>query len=224
MSILASLLPQDCLLCGGTSPKPLCRACAASLPEQPEPACPVCGEGSPAGCVCGECLRSPPYFDATIAAFRYAFPVDKLIQSLKYRQHLALASILADAMARRQCPAGDLMLPVPLSAQRLRQRGFNQALEIGRPLARMRGLPLLVEQCSRARDTVPQATLPWKERHSNIRHAFECAADLAGKTVIVVDDVMTTGATLNELARCLKGCGAGRVVNWVVARASRDNH
>ena len=115
----------------------------------------------------------------------------------------------------------DLILPVPLSAQRLAERGFNQSVELARPLARRLGVPLELTAVRRARDTTPQAQLPWKARAKNIHHAFECDVDLTGKTIWVVDDVMTTGATLNELARVLKLHGARRVENRVIARAVR---
>jgi ComF family protein len=219
---LDALLPWDCLLCGEAGASGLlCAACAGDLPRLPESQCPRCADASPGG-ICGACQKQPPHFDATIAAFRYAFPADKLVQELKYRQRLAIADFLAQALLAGPRPAGDLLLPVPLSRERLRERGFNQALEIARPLARALGLPLLVDACHRRRDTAPQATLPWRQRHGNVRHAFECAADLTGKSVIVVDDVMTTGATLNELAGSLKARGAARVSNWVVARATGD--
>ena len=127
---------------------------------------------------------------------------------------------LAEALPTpAELPPADLLLALPLSVPRLRQRGFNQALEIARPLARRLGLPLLAEGTTRVIDTAPQASLPWQERHRNIRGAFECALDLTGKTVVVVDDVMTSGATLNEFARILKQHGAKHVSNWVAARA-----
>jgi ComF family protein len=134
--------------------------------------------------------------------------VEHIVQGLKYRHRLPLAGWLAEALARRLDATGvDCIIPLPLSAQRMKERGFNQAQEIARPLARHRpaaprgGLP------ARA-DSAPQASLPWKERQANIRQAFECRVDLAGKTIAVVDDVMTTGATLNEFARMLKLHGA----------------
>lgn len=218
------LLPQDCLLCGaGPGPDLLCPACRAELPLLPSAVCTACADAVPnAGSgICGACLARPPHFDASLAALRYAFPVDRLVQALKYRHRLAVAGFLADIMLAGPRPAGELILPVPLSPGRLRQRGFNQAVELARPLARALRLPLLVDACTRSRDTVPQATLPWKERRGNIRHAFDCSIDFAGATVIAVDDVMTSGATLDEFARSLKAHGAGRVVNWLAARALR---
>ncbi len=226
-SALAAVLPQDCLLCGRSgSGDLLCGACARSLPRLPASRCPVCAETVPANDAalpCGACLKTTPAFDATSAAFRYAFPVDKLVQTLKYGHRLAIAGFLAEAMLAGPRPAGDLLIPLPLSPQRLRERGFNQAVEIARPLARSLRLPLLVDAGTRRLDTAPQATLPWKARRKNVRHAFDCAADLAGAHVLVIDDVMTTGATLDEFARVLKAHGAVAVSNWVAARALRDS-
>lgn len=217
---LTRLLPQDCFVCGQASgERLLCAACETDLPHLAGPRCPVCALPTAAGAVCGACQSAPPHFDATMAAFRYAFPVEHLVQGLKYRHRLPLAGWLADALAARIDPAGlDGIIPLPLSALRMRERGFNQAQEIARPLARRLGLPLVSDACFRVHDGAPQASLPWKERQANIRHAFECRADLAGKRVAVVDDVMTTGATLNEFARTLKLHGAVRVENWVAAR------
>ena len=155
--------------------------------------------------------------------FRYEFPVDRLVQSLKYAHRIASADFLGRILAQcRPQQAPDLILPVPLAPQRLAERGFNQALEIARPLARQLSLALETRLVQRHVNTTPQAALPWKERAKNIRHAFACGIDLTGKKVLVVDDVMTTGATLNELAGTLKACGAGWVGNLVVARALKD--
>jgi ComF family protein len=217
---LGGLLPQDCTVCGQHSgERLLCTACEADLPHLEAPLCPVCALPSAEGAVCGACQSTPPHFDATRAAFLYAFPVEHIVQGLKYRHHLPLAGWLAEALAARVAAAGiDCLIPLPLSAPRIKERGFNQAHEIARPLARQLGLPLVADACARVRDGAPQASLPWKERQANIRHAFECRSDLTGKTVAVVDDVMTTAATLNEFARVLKQHGAVRVENWVAAR------
>ena len=218
--VLNTLLPQDCLLCGAPSgERILCRPCQDDVPRLVTDLCPVCAQPCPGGSLCGECLRHPPHFDATLAPFRYAFPANKLIQALKFGHRLGLAPFLAEAMLQGLRPTADLMIPMPLGPGRLRERGFNQALELARPLARALGLPLDLSICQRRLDTLPQSLLPWKERRKNIRHAFECLADLDGKSVIVVDDVMTSGATLDELAATLKRHGAARVTNWVAARA-----
>jgi ComF family protein len=220
---LRRLLPQDCLLCGAPSGDALlCPACDRDLPRPPAEACPVCAEQAPGGAVCGACLSGPRHFDASFAAFRYGFPADKLIQALKYQRRVATADFFGQALLAGPRPEGDLVVPLPLHPARLAERGFNQSVEIARPLARALKLPLELDACIRSRNTAPQANLPWKERRKNIRHAFECAVDLSGVSVIVVDDVMTTGATLEEFARTLKAHGAVRVSNWVAARALRD--
>jgi len=189
---------------------------------------------------CGRCLRRQPHFDATHAALRYEFPADRLILSLKYGARLPLASLLANLLARalrreeaRQreehpigagTGAGDtdigigLVIAMPLHRRRLAVRGFNQSVEIGRRLSRALALPFSADGALRQRDTPPQAGLPLKLRRANVRGAFACSPGLAGQSVAVVDDVMTSGATLDELARELKRAGAVRVENWVVAR------
>lgn len=220
----AMLLPQDCFLCAAPAGNAaLCPQCLDSLPRLTAVRCPICALPTPDSQVCGACLRHPPHFDATSAVFRYEFPVDRLVQALKYAHRLAVTDVLGRMLAQG-APARrpDLIVPVPLSPVRLAQRGFNQALEIARPLARALDASVETRGVHRSRDTPPQAGLPWKERAKNIRHAFECGIDLGGKTVLVVDDVMTTGSTLDELARILKAHGAARVVNRVLARALKD--
>jgi len=218
-----ALLPRACLLCGGDAgAHGLCRACADELPRLPDVRCPVCAAplAAPAP-ACGGCLARPPAFDATLAVWRYAHPLDSLVLGLKFRRRLAGADFLAHALLAGPRPAGDVVVPVPLAPARLRERGFNQSVEIARPLARALGLPLDVACLARVRDTPPQSRLPWGARQGNVLDAFACATDLGGRAVIVVDDVMTTGATLDAVARALKERGAARVTNWVAARAVR---
>lgn len=176
---------------------------------------------TPAGSVCGHCLQQPPSHQLTVAAFTYAFPVDALIQALKYGGNLAAALPLSSALAQQaaQQPRPDLLIPMPLHPVRLKQRGFNQSAEIARLVARELGIPLGLEICTRLRDTTPQMTLPLKQRGANVKGAFACTADLSGMRVAIVDDVMTSGATLNELAKTLSNRGATQISAWVVARA-----
>ncbi len=205
---------EDCPLCGREcSPEFLCPACIAELPALPE-SCPCCALPSPAAAVCGSCLNRPPHFDATLALWRYEFPCDGLVQALKYRARLALAGFFARNLATRPIPEVDLIVPMPLHPARLAERGFNQALEIARHLGR----PIAPRGVLRVKDTLPQTELPYEERAKNVRGAFLCRLDLSGASVAVLDDVMTTGATLNELARALKRAGATRVENFVIAR------
>ncbi|MEP7084165.1 MAG: ComF family protein [Betaproteobacteria bacterium] len=220
---MRTTLPQCCTLCAAHSGTALiCAGCAGSLPRLP-PACPCCALPSAHGGTCGACLADPPAFDRSQAAFVYAFPLDRLVQSFKYHGALALAGWFAEAMLeqRTQPLAADLIVPVPLARGRQRERGFNQALELARPLARWTGIPLAIDAATRTRETPPQASLPWAERATNIRGAFSCRKSLAGKRVVVVDDVMTTGASLDEFAATLKRAGALSVENWLVARTLR---
>lgn len=217
----ALVLPQDCLLCATPSTGSLlCSACATSLPRLPPELCPVCALPTAGATTCGACQAQRPYFDATQAAYRYGFPLDRLVQALKYRHRLALAAWFAEAMLAHSSPAGphDLVLALPMAPGRLSQRGFNQALEVARPLARALAVPLALDACVRCLEAPAQASLPWRARQANVRGVFEARRELAGKSVLVVDDVMTTGASLNELARTLKKQGAARVDNWVLAR------
>jgi ComF family protein len=214
---LASLLfGGSCFICRGAARALLCAQCEAELPRLERPLCPRCALESPGGAVCGRCLSQSPAYDATHAALAYDFPADALVHALKFRGELALAPLLARPLADKlRDDRVDHVVPVPLSAQRLRQRGYNQAVEIARHLRK--GAPELA-LCERTRDAPPQIELPHDERQRNVRGAFRCTRALIGARVAVVDDVMTTGATLDEMARTMKAAGATYVVNWVVAR------
>lgn len=221
-----TLLPEDCILCGVSDARSgLCADCHCALPRLPPEQCPVCTIPSRGGAVCGACLAAPPAFLGSHAALAYAFPVDALIQRFKYAGDLSLGAALGQLLldALREAPRPDALVPMPLHPARLRERGFNQALELARQVGRRLAIPVLPAACRRLRDTSPQAALPWKEREKNIRGAFACEADLSGKRIAIVDDVMTTGHTLNELSRILRQSGAARVDCWVVARTLRDS-
>lgn len=224
-------LPQRCELCAGVSGTELvCNACMRDLPWLSS-ACPVCALPTSGGSVCGQCLNEPPAFDATIAAFSYAFPIDRLIHSLKYQGRLALAEWCANAILARDDRSGagvssqpQHLIALPLAVERQRERGYNQAQEIARAISARTGVPLLPRGLLRVRATPPQAALPWTERAKNVRGAFACELDLSGLTIAVVDDVMTTGASLAEAAKTLKASGAASVENWVVARTLPPAH
>jgi len=212
----AALFGGSCYLCRGAAAGTLCAACDADLPRLAGARCPRCALDSPRGEVCGRCLSEAPHYDATVAALAYEFPADALVHALKFRGELALAGVLGELLSQKISSLEiDCVIPVPLSGARLRQRGYNHAAEIARHLARAK---LDLSLCERTRDTPPQMDLPFAERRRNVRGAFRCTRAIAGASVAVVDDVMTTGATLNEVARTLKDAGAARVVNWVVAR------
>ncbi|HKA42266.1 MAG TPA: ComF family protein [Burkholderiales bacterium] len=220
LSFLArSLLPRTCVLCGAPSAAgQICAPCDAELPRLSARCCRICALPLASGELCGACLDTPPRYTRVIAAYAYRYPVDALIHAYKYGGRLAHARILGTALAAVVEGDADVIVPMPLACGRLAERGFNQALEIARFVASIRDIPLLPRACRKVVETAPQAALPWKERAKNVRRAFACDADLRGQRVAVVDDVMTTGATLNELARVLRKAGAVEVLGWVVAR------
>ena len=213
------LFSGSCFLCRGKAEDLLCGPCDADLPRLPPDLCPRCALDSPAGALCGRCLTQPPQYDATIAALAYRFPADVLVQALKFRGELALAPFLGALLSKSVSGSDvDYVVPVPLSRERLRSRGYNQALELARHVARPAAGRLAPELCERTLDTPAQTDLPLAERAKNVRGAVHCPRLLAGARIAVLDDVMTTGATLDEVAATLKRAGASRVVNWVVAR------
>jgi len=219
-AVLDAVLPQRCCVCGlEQGGAPVCPECAVDLPHVRNARCRVCAQPLPAGGVCGQCLKRPPAFDASQALFDYRFPLDGLVQALKYRQRFSLGGFFAEEMMAAMFPRElDLILPMPLHPARLAERGFNQAVEIARPLARLAGLPLVLRGVARVRATPKLEGLSRQERRAALRGAFVCRSDVNGMRVAVVDDVMTSGASLDELARCLKRSGAAWVENLVVAR------
>lgn len=174
--------------------------------------------------MCGACLRNPPPLSSTIAIYTYAFPVDCLLQRLKYSGALALADWAATGLAQELTgllaaglPRPDALVPLPLSPARQRERGFNQAYEIARRVAPRIGIPVAL-LLARVRAGPPQAALAWTGRAANVRGAFACRGEVRGRHIALLDDVMTTGATLSEAARILLQGGAASVAAWVIAR------
>lgn len=214
------LLPPACLLCSARSTRPLCAGCLAELPWHRQPQCPQCAIPTPDGQRCGACLKHPPAFDRTHAALAYAFPLDQMIPRLKYHGQLAIAPVLGECLAEAvaSAPRPDRLMAMPLHASRIRERGFNHATEIARTVASQLGLPLDLASCRRTRDTPPQMGLKHDARRRNVRGAFACSGEVRGQRIALVDDVMTTGTSLDELAATLKRAGAREVSCWVVAR------
>jgi ComF family protein len=234
-NVWATAFPPTCVLCGadGRRDMDLCEACMQELPQIAK-GCHACGlplagadkdgDGLSANAqlICGQCVRKPAHFDRTCCPYVYREPVDWLIGRLKFNARLphikVLGGLLRDHLAHIGAARPELIIPVPMHPSRQRQRGFNQALEIARPLARHYHVPLAVDYCKRYLDTPPQRELPAKQRKSNVRNAFRLRKPLNAAHVAIVDDVMTTGATVNELAKLLKRHGAEHVQVWVLAR------
>lgn len=224
-----ALLPSTCALCGGLCEGAVCRPCHAQY-VTPAPRCPRCA--NPLGAAdarreCAACLARRPAFDATLAGADYLAPLDRLVLQLKFGGKLALApwfaQVLRDSvLEHRGFLLPNVLCPVPLGPQRLVERGFNQALEMARPLARSLGIPLRERLAIRALDTPAQSGVAPDQRARNMRNAFIVAPALLsmvrGQHIGVVDDVMTSGHTLDELAATFKRFGAARVSNFVFAR------
>lgn len=226
-ALARALLPSQCALCGGSGGAVVCPPCRRQYLGDARLRCACCANPLPPasqpGGLCGGCLAERPAFDATVAGADYVLPVDQLVLGLKFGARLQLApwfaAVLRDAtLARQELPLPDVICPVPLGPRRLVERGFNQSLEIARPLARSLGVPLAPRLAQRVLDTRAQSGVAPGERRANMRGAFEVAEAVAGLHVGVVDDVMTSGSTLDELAATLKRAGAARVTNFVFAR------
>ncbi|GGK04512.1 ComF family protein [Pseudomonas matsuisoli] len=222
----------QCLLCKGPTEGsvPLCHDCEADLPWLTQQCCicalPLLTEGLP----CGGCLKQPPPFDQVVAAWRYDFPVDTLITRFKHQSRWPFGRLLAEKLATHVrhavdggLPKPDVLLPVPLAAKRLRQRGFNQAHMIADCLGKALQLPVEPQWLLRIHDDPAQQGLDAAARKKNLRRSFTLSpkASVQGKHVAVVDDVLTTGSTAETLARLLKRAGAQRVDVYCLARTPK---
>lgn len=223
-SVQHTIYPPRCLLCGGNGEagRDLCGGCAGDLPRNTG-ACRCCAlplQGGQEG-ICGACIRRAPHYAASVIPYLYAPPLDHLLLGLKFHRQLAHARLLGGMMAEAISASGELMpeaiLPVPLHPSRLRERGYNQALELARPLARALQLPIAGGLVQRSLATAAQSSLQREERRRNVRGVFSAAVPLP-RHIAIVDDVVTTGSTVNELARVLKRAGAERIVVWACAR------
>ncbi len=225
------LYPRQCLLCGapGLYDRDLCSDCNESLPHNHHP-CAVCSlpmpTSAPYGSICGRCNQQRPEFERCYAALEYDHLTGPLISRLKFNRRLShaglLGRLLCDYLEQQQAPLPQLILPVPLHRQRLRERGYNQALEIGRHVGKHFDLPVSIGLCARTRPTPAQTGLQRKERRKNLRRAFSLNGPVEGMTIALLDDVVTTGTTVNELAILLKSSGASRVDVWAVTRTPED--
>ncbi|KVV36382.1 competence protein ComF [Burkholderia territorii] len=247
--VVALALPNRCALCGNLSHTVICSACDAAYWNEARLRCDVCamplgvgrtmprgargrrgGAGSAPRYRCDACRAAAPPFDATLALADYRAPLDELARGLKFHARLALGAEFAarlaqrvdDTDAMRAAGGFDVIAPVPLSRGRLVARGYNQAWAIARPLARRLGVRADAALLARVTETAPQSRLDRRARRDNVHAAFSVAGDLTGRHVALVDDVMTSGATLAAAANALKTAGAARVTNLVALRTARD--
>lgn len=219
-------MPPRCILCGdkGFKNRDLCKACYAELPIN-TPRCYQCASDftSPhSNGLCLDCLENPPAFDETLAPFVHQSSIRYLILQLKFHRHYPSARLLGGLMAnylQKTAELPDCIIPVPLHKNRYQERGFNQSIELARVISKQLNVPLDLHSCIRHRDTEHQVGLNALQRGENIKNAFFVSKKFNAKHVALVDDVMTTGSTVHELAAALKMAGCHRVQIWVCAKA-----
>jgi len=225
--LLSSLFPARCVFCQQTVRYDfmVCTDCYQSLPHN-KSCCQRCAlplaEEMSTAVLCGRCIRKPPAFDYAYSPFRYEDDIIGLVHQLKFGEKISYARSIGEMLLQHYSTSGekpDCLLPVALHKSRLRQRGFNQSIEISRVLAKRRGIPIEHTAIVRKRSTLAQTGLNAKQRVKNIRGAFRVADELNYKHVLIIDDVMTTGATVNELAKLLKKNNVERVGVLSIARA-----
>ncbi len=222
--VLDWLYPRACVSCDRPAPPghDWCCACRTALRPLSR-ACLRCSRPLARVGVCGACQQSPPAFATVTAPYLYAHPLDRLVRQFKYARRLdlgrPLAALLVEHLQRAAVPRPEVLVPVPLHPSRLRARGFNQALELCRPLSRRLGIPCRPAAVTRLRATPAQAGLSLAQRRGNVRGAFAVAEPWVGARVALVDDVVTSGCTADEISRALLAAGAARVDVWALARA-----
>jgi ComF family protein len=227
------VLPFTCVLCSRSADREqdLCSACLKDLPIITQ-SCARCANKilfEPSlneKLYCGSCLKNPPPFSATHALFTYEEPIISLILDLKFKQQLSSARILGELMADKirgewytKKPLPDCLLPLPWHRERLKERGFNQALELARPISKALQLTIETQAVERIENTAPQTQLPAEKRKINLKNAFRVDASLRGQTIAILDDVMTTGSTVTALTEALLKAGVKQIEIWCCARA-----
>ena len=228
---LLQLITKQCLLClSPTNNKHLlCTGCEADLTKN-RFHCIICANPFSASganersLICGRCLKNPPAYTTSVIPHLYTSPLKQLISQLKFHGNLTFAELLSQNFINALKPRGenkpDCIIPVPLHRQRLQERGFNQALELARIIAPRLNIPLDYSLCQRAKSTPYQSGLTAKQRKQNLKNAFNITRPHAYKHVVIFDDVVTTGTTVNELAKQLKRSGVEIIEVWAIARTS----
>ncbi|MDH5472886.1 MAG: ComF family protein [Gammaproteobacteria bacterium] len=227
--IIQTIYPATCILCGasGAGDRDLCHACEADIVEN-RSACCTCAIPLPDTVnqqFCGQCLQKPPVYDAAWSPLLYAQPLEWMIQQVKFNSRLSFTRVLSDLLIARLPQIEvlpDCIIPVPLHARRLTERGFNQSLEVIRPVAKYLNIPVDHKSCRRKKHSQPQSGMNARQRRQNIKDVFEFDNRMGYQYIVIFDDVITTGSTVNELARVIKRQGVKRVDVWALARADKN--
>jgi len=223
--LYSKLMPIHCRLCGIASyDHALCKDCISDLPKI-GPACPRCAHPTPNSRLCGRCLAHPPEYHFSTSIYNYQDPIDRLIVDYKFNDKLYLSNFFAQCMFERlknkQLP--ELLIPIPLHPNKLKQRGYNQSFELAKALSKHLNIPTSNEFLERIIDTKPQSSMPFKQRKKNIQHAFKSSIKIPFNHIALIDDVLTTGHTANAAAKTLRLAGASKIEVWTIARAIRHD-
>lgn len=221
-----AIFPNRCLLCEFNSEKLICKDCFEILPRF-KSNCRQCGlinDTENNLTLCGQCISNPPPFNTTHSLFEYTAPISSLIWQLKFHGNLSIAKLLSDywidfisqKYASNSLP--ELIIPVPLHHARLKERGFNQALEIAKPIGKYFHIPVDTRTCIRIKNTQAQSSLIASKRKNNLKNAFGLSYPITAKHIAIVDDVMTTGNTVTEIAHLFKKAGVEKIDVWCCAR------
>lgn len=218
--LYSNITATPCLLCGISCDQScLCTDCINELPALNNN-CPRCALPLSQSLICGGCLHHPPEQNSSFSLFEYKKPIDRLIADFKYHDKLFLSRFFAEQMVKKlkKRPLPKLLIPIPLHPRRLRQRGYNQSLELAKVLSKQLSIPVSSDPLIRIKDSLPQASLPYKERKSNIQHAFNVTTSQLPKHIALIDDVLTTGHTANVAVKVLRHTGVSIIEVWTIAR------
>ncbi len=222
MEVKELIFPGSCFFCLTKTDFAWCEKCEKDL-IQDITRCPVCARRSSEQSVCGACLKRQPCFNSTEVLLNYQFPANFLIKSFKFKNKPELARCFAEKFAEKlkrnvALTLPKTIVPVPLHAKRQRERGYNQSLEFARQLSRHLGLETNTSLCKRTINTDPQSSLPMKTRRKNVKGAFSLCSSIIPEHIAIVDDVITTGSTISELANLFRKAGCQQIDVWAIAR------
>ena len=223
--LYSNITATQCLLCGiSCEQNCLCTDCIKTLPKLYN-SCPRCASPLSQSLICGSCLHHPPEQDTSFSLFEYKAPIDRLIADFKYHDKLFLSQFLAKKMAKglKSRPLPQLLIPIPLHPRRLRQRGYNQSLELTKILSKQLSIPFCSKSLIRIKDSQPQTSLPYKQRAKNIQRAFKVVNTMLPTHIALIDDVLTTGHTANAAAKALHQAGVITIEVWTIARTIRHD-
>ena len=211
---------STCYFCLATCESVCCRACELDFIKEVN-RCTICAKPSHTTKICGDCLISSPNFNNTVVLFDYQYPAKKLILAFKFKKHAELASYFANKFTDIILDKNNLpeaLIPVPLHKKRQSQRGYNQSLQLAKCLGKKLNIPVNTDLCERIINTDPQSELPMKSRKKNVKNAFRLNNNNVPEHIAIVDDVITTGSTINEIAQLFKKAGCEQIYVWAIAR------